>query len=280
MSRDGGRGQGGGGEAHFLATASGSASAIDPRIRARRIEVQRDVGRQRLRRVVDAGLLLAVAAGFLVALRSPLLDVEELQISGARRSGLHAVVEAAGISVGDQLFDLRPGTVGRSVAALPWVREVTVDRGISGVVRIAVEERTAVAIVGDGDAAALVDAEGRVLAPVADAPDLGGRLVTVVGLPGDLAPGRFLAEEARDALEVAMRLAEAVPGAVSEVVVGDGLVARLVDGGEARLGDATRLGAKIRSLETVLTQVDLSCLAVADLRVPGSPVLTREEPCS
>ena len=47
-----------------------------------------------------------------------------------------------------------------------------------------------------------------------------------------------------------------------------------------RFGDARQLDAKVRSLEAVLEQVDLTCLAVLDLRLPGSPVLTREEGCS
>lgn len=263
-----------------MTSIEGGTTTIDPRIRARRIEVQRDVGRRRLRRLVDLGLVLAVAAAFVGALRSPLLDVEELRIGGAGRTGVDAVVQAAGISVGDQLMDLRPQAIGRRIAALPWVLEVTVDRGLGGVVEVSVVERTPVAILGQGAEAVLVDGLGRILAPVGDAPEAASSLVTVVGLPEDLDPGAFLPSGALDALEVATRLAAVVPGTVAEVVVGDDLVARLVDGGEVRLGDATRLAAKLRSLETVLTQVDLTCLAVVDVRAPGSPVLTREEPCS
>jgi hypothetical protein len=62
--------------------------------------------------------------------------------------------------------------------------------------------------------------------------------------------------------------------------VGDGLTATLTQGGEVRFGDATRLPAKLRSLATVLEQVDLVCLDHVDLRAPGNPVLTRREGCS
>src|SRR5690606_15497893 len=112
--------------------------AIDPRIRARRIAVQRDAGRRRLRRVVDLGLVLAVAAGFLVALRSPLLDVSAVRVSGAERTGVQAVLQAAGIAEGDQLVDVRPGRAADRVAALPWVGEVTVHRSLGGTVDISV----------------------------------------------------------------------------------------------------------------------------------------------
>ncbi len=47
-----------------------------------------------------------------------------------------------------------------------------------------------------------------------------------------------------------------------------------------RFGNTDRLTAKLRSLETVLARVDLSCLELLDLRAPTSPVLTRREPCS
>jgi cell division protein FtsQ len=257
-----------------------SPAAIDPRIRARRIAVQRDTGRRRLRRVVDLGLVLAVVAGFALALRSPLLDVSDVQVGGASRTGVDAVARAAGIELGDQLMDVQLGTAGERIAALPWVQQVELHRGLDGIVRIEVVERTAAAVVGEGDEAVLVDATGRVLARAEDAPDLRAALITVVGVTEGLEPGRTLPPEARQALEVAGHLAAAVPGAVAQVSAEDELVATLVDGGVVRFGDAGRLTAKIRSLATVLTQVDLTCLAQLDVRVPGSPVLTREEPCS
>lgn len=253
---------------------------IDPRIRARRIEVQRDAGRRRLRRLVDVGLLLLVAAGFLAALRSPLLDVDEVAVSGARRTGAEQVVQAAGIAVGDQLVDVDLGSAGDRVAALPWVAEARLHRGLDGRVQISVTEREPAAVLGDGGGAVLVDAEGRVLAPAADLPDVASRLVRVAGATGDLVPGATVGPAARGAIELAARLAEAVPAAIGEVRVGEELVATLVQGGEVRFGDTTRLPAKLRSLATVLDQVDLTCLERLDVRTPGTPVLTRRAGCS
>jgi hypothetical protein len=71
----------------------------------------------------------------------------------------------------------------------------------------------------------------------------------------------------------------AAPGTLASLD-GHDLVATLIQGGEVRFGDGRQLDAKARSLRTVLEQVDLTCLAVLDLRLPGSPVLTREEGCS
>ena len=258
------------------------APLIDPRIRARRIEVQRDAGRRRLRRLLDLGLLLTVAAGFAVAVRSPLLDVEEVRVAGTERTSAEQVLERAGLAAGDQLVDVDLRAVGRRVAALPWVEEVTVHRHLGGVVELRVTERRPAAIVGEGPEAVVVDAEGRALARAADVPDVVVGLVQVRGLrgTGPLAPGAFLPADRQDALALASRLAAAVPGAIGEVVLGDELRATLVQGGQVRFGDTARLPAKLRSLATVLEQVDLTCLGELDLRSPASPVLTRREGCS
>jgi cell division protein FtsQ len=254
-------------------------ASIDPRFRARRIEVQRASGRRRLRRLVGVGLVLLVALGFLGALRSPLLDVDAIQVAGAQRTGAQAVLEASGIQRGDQLVDVALGAASRRIAGLPWVDHVHVHRGLDGVVRITVSERTPAAVVGEGAAAVVVDATGRVLARAADVPEAGG-LVRVAGVAGGLAPGADLPPAAAGALALAERLADVAPGAVAAVTVGEGLTATLTQGGEVRFGDGSSLTAKLRSLETMLEQVDLTCLDHIDLRAPGNPVLTRREGCS
>jgi cell division septal protein FtsQ len=253
---------------------------IDPRIRARRIEVRRSEGRQRLRRLLLVGLVLLVALGFGVALRSPLLDVAEVRVAGAEHTAVDAVAEAAGIDVGDQLMDLDLGAAAARVGALPWVGEVRIHRSLGGGVDIAVTEREPAAVVGEGEAAVLVDERGRILARVTDQPDLASGLVRVAGLTTERVPGQSLPRETLDALALAQRLGAAVPGAIASVRVGEELTATLAQGGEVRFGDTARLTAKLRSLETVLDQVDLTCLAMLDLTAPTSPVLTRREGCS
>lgn len=255
---------------------------MDPRIRARRIEVRRTEGRRRLRRLVDVALVVAVALGFLVALRTPLLDVDEVRVAGTTRTSAAALVEVAGVARGQQLVDLDLGGIADRVAAVPWIDEATVRRRLDGVVELHVTERRPAAVVGADGGEVVVDAEGRALVRVADAPDAAEGLVRVRGVAGaaGLAPGAFLPEEAGGALRLAQRLSAAAPGEVAEVVLGEDLRAVLTQGGEVRFGDATRLPAKLRSLTTVLEQVDLTCLGELDLRIPASPVLTRREGCS
>ena len=256
------------------------AVAIDPRIRARRIEVQRDAGRRRLRRLVDVGLVLAVAACFVGALKTPLLQVRTIRVTGAAETPAAQVVEHSGIRKGQPLVDLHLRSAAAAVAALPWVGRVQLQRSMGGSVAIRVTERTPAAVVGEGDRALVVDAEGRVLARTSDVPTVAAALVRVAGLPAGLTPGAFLPGHPQDALALAQRLAAAVPGAIAEVSVGKELVATLAQGGQVTFGDPTHLAAQLRSLQTVLDEVDLRCLDVLDLRVPASPVLTRRQACS
>ena len=261
-------------------TLERAAPSIDPRLRARRIEVQRGQGRRRLQRVLDVGLLIAVAVGFAGALRSPLLDVDEVRVAGTAHISPETLIEQSGLLPGQQLMDLDLRAVGGSIAALPWVSEVRVHRGVDGIVDVLVTERIAVAVVGEGADAYLVDVEGRVLAPSASDAVLAASLVRLADASSALRPGDALASGSSSALLVAERLASAAPGAVATVSVGDEVTATLVQGGTVRFGDATQLEAKVRSLRTMLDRVDLSCLATIDLRSPYSAVLTREEGCS
>lgn len=248
---------------------------IDPRIRARRIEVRRDEGRRRLSRLVEAGLVLSVAALFAGALWTPLLDVDALEVSGTEHLSGAEVAARAGVGRGDPLIGVDVGDVGSRIAALPWVASVTVSRRVSGVVAVDVTERTPVASVVGPTGPVLVDAEGRVLGPASDT----SGLVQLEGLAEVPAPGAYLDEAATVPLAIAERLATDAPGVVS-TLRSDDLVATLAQGGEVAFGDAELMDAKLRSLLTVLDQVDLTCLAVIDLELPGSPVLTREEGCS
>jgi cell division septal protein FtsQ len=252
---------------------------IDPRIRARRIEVQRGFGRRRLQRLVDVGLVLAVVAGFAVALRSPLLDVDAVTVQGAEHTTADVVLERAGIAHGDQLIDVDLRAAGERVAELPWVAAVRLHRGLDGTIEVAITERDPVALVGEGATAVLVDVEGRAVALGTEVPDAAAGLVRFSGPGAAVAPGGYLPDEAQEALALASELV-ATPGLGMELVLGEEVVGRLESGIEVRFGAATQVDAKVRSLRTVLEQVDLTCAATIDVRSPGSPVLTRDEACS
>jgi cell division protein FtsQ len=256
---------------------------VDPRMRSRRIAVRRDEGRRRLKRVTLALGALALGVVAAAATQSPLLDVDQVMVTGTSHTPEQAVRRAAGITTGDALVAVDPGAVAGRVEELPWVDRARVTRDWPSSVRIQVTERSVAAVVQvTEDRAALVDARGRVLSiePWAPGAVLGGGDAPLVltGIEGRVAEGEQLSGEARDALELATALRDRLPGVVASVSTD--LDATLVDGGSIRFGSTDQLEAKVTAAKTVLSDVDMTCLETLDVRVPGSPALTRDQRCS
>ncbi|HSL58271.1 MAG TPA: FtsQ-type POTRA domain-containing protein [Acidimicrobiales bacterium] len=265
---------------------------VDPRLRARRIEVARHAGRRRLVRLLVAVVATAVVAAGWGLTRSPLLDVDHVEVRGATHTGVDAVRAAAGVSAGTPLLEVDPPSVRAAVGALAWVEHVSVTRDWPGTLRVAVRERTPVARVGTGPDGVRGDRRGRVLGPVASGPADADALVVIEGPDiAATAPGTVLADggDGRPAtavdraLAVAERLpatlAAASPLGIEAIEVGaDGAVSVRLGTGVARLGAHGEVDDQLAALATVLTRVDLTCLATIDVRVPSAPAVTRSAP--
>lgn len=263
--------------------------AIDARIRARRIEVRRSEGRRRLRRLL---LLVGVTVAALAAwgaTRSPLLDVDEIVVRGATRSGGDTVAAASGIERGHALTDLDLGAARDGILALPWVAEVDVERSWGGTVTVDVVERTPVAVLTGSDGRHwLVDADAVVLAEASGTDVVAGHVVIEGTAP--VAPGGRVEALPGPVLELAQALDAELRSATAAVVIdGPETWIRLhprpgevdpdgaprTDGGRIRFGDLRAVDEQVLAAATVLEQVDLTDLDVVDVRVPSNPVVTR-----
>lgn len=249
---------------------------IDPRIAARRAQVERDRGRRRRRRLgAVAAVACAVATTWFVS-RTALLDVDAVRIEAGEHVTEEQVLEAAGVRLGHQLVDLDAGAIRTRLLALPWVRDADVRIDWSGTVVLRVLEREPLAAVLDPAARwLLVDTEGRVLGPLAEP----GWLVLEGLQPAPV--GEQVSGPVEPALTVARSLSPGVRSRVSAVVVApDGAIRlRLVPSGEVAFGPATAVEEKVLALRTVFAQVDDRCLATLDVRVPDRPVITRDRGC-
>ena len=256
--------------------------AVDPRLRARRREIQRHQGRRRLRRLQAALGLAALGAGAWALAVSPVADVDRVVVEGANRSGNDAVEEATGIHRGEAMATLDIGQADAGVEDLPWVATATVARRWPSSVVVVVTERRPMAVVvaADGSRVA-VDAEGRQLAVVEEGAFPG--LVGITGLAPRADPGAGLGRDAAAPLELADLLSDAVPGLTSELAVVEGeLEVRLLGGAGAevlvRFGDGGLLADKVTALVAL---IDAGVVAEGpaplevDVRVPDAPVLTR-----
>ncbi|MGY6500210.1 MAG: cell division protein FtsQ/DivIB [Acidimicrobiales bacterium] len=265
----------------------------DPRLRARRIEVRRTEGRRRLRRLLIA---LGVTAACVVAwglTRSPLLDVDHIEVTGTQALSAAEVVSASGIDTGDALVDLDLGAATDAVSALPWIESAQVHRRWSGTVEVVVVERRPVAVLTvPAGGSWLVDDEAWVIAET-DAAEWPGLPRLDVEL--EPRPGAVLDGTARLGVQVATMLTVGMAPDVDAVEIVDGeLWLRLVPGAgdvdlatlpsvppaRVRLGDGRDLADQMVAAETVMRRVDLACAAVVDVRVASSPVVTRHPECA
>ncbi|MBE2185994.1 MAG: FtsQ-type POTRA domain-containing protein [Rhodothermales bacterium] len=143
--------------------------------------------------------VLAVAAltgGGVYLWTRPVVRVE---VRGASHALPGELVRLVDVRVGERLYGLNPERLADRVMRHPWVRTADVLRLPNGVVRIAVEERTPVALVYEGNRpAAYLDAAGYAM-PVLrvepyDVPLVRGRILPAnLTQPAPLVPVRDLA---------------------------------------------------------------------------------------
>jgi cell division protein FtsQ len=258
------------------AAKTASPVVVDPRMRSRRIAVRRDQRKRRFKRVTVALAAVAVLVAAAVATQTPLLDVDRVRIDGVGHTATADVRRVSGISPGDTMVGVDVGRAAARVEDLPWIAEARVARRWPGTVEIHVTEREPLAMVGVAEGrVALVDEDGRVL-EVTGQPPAG--LPEITGVRGRIAEGDELGRDPRDALAILRAVRERLPGVVASV--SSDLDAALASGGEIRFGSTDDLDDKIVAVETVLVDVDTACLELLDVRVPGSPALTRHQRCS
>jgi cell division protein FtsQ len=249
---------------------------VHPRFRRRRIEVTREEGRRRLRFVAACLGVAAAIGGAVGASRSPLLDVDAVELRGARHTAVGDVRGATGLGRHPLMVEVDPAGVARRVEALPWVLRARARRRWPGTVVVDVRERTAVAAVAaPGGRWALADGTGRILALEGTGP---AGLPAVRGAPAPGRPGTPGPASAARSLRVAAALPAPLRPRVAEVVADPAgeLELHLRDpGGVVRLGPADQLPAKLSAALTVLEKVGLGGFTVLDVRVPAAPVLTR-----
>jgi cell division protein FtsQ len=133
------------------AASSGTAERFAARVRSRR--------RRRIAMVVAAALVLA-ALGWLTVF-SPYLLVEQIRIRDTERVAPQQVRELTDAEIGRPMVLLDPSKLARSVATIPLVRSVQVQRSWPSTVTVTLTERSPVAAVpASGGGYRLVDREG------------------------------------------------------------------------------------------------------------------------
>ncbi len=182
---------------------------INPRIRERRIEVQREAGRRRLRVLLVVSSVLSVVGLVFLGVTSPIVAVDHIRVEGAQHVTAAQVVAASGVHYHDHMLFVDAGAAARRVEELPWVERASVKRSLPNTLRITVDEYTPAAYVRVAGGVMLVAANGHVITRATAVPP---HTVEVLGVRSAPAPGDVLAPA--DAAGVVARLpaALALPG--------------------------------------------------------------------
>ncbi|MCU1344516.1 MAG: hypothetical protein JWL70_782 [Acidimicrobiia bacterium] len=246
---------------------------VDPRVRARRIQVRRAVGRRRFWMLVAVVAPVLIGLLMLAALWSPLVGVRTVEVVGTTQLDPAAVRQAAALG-STPMIKVSATSVRNRVSTMPLVGSVEVQRQWPGTVKIVVTERHPVVKARAADGSwREVDLTGRVLAARADRPAL--TLVegpVPVGSPGSSMPGQAA---------TAVRAAAVLPATLRPLVTKvtwdvDGNASLILGSGvPVRLGSTDQIAAQMVALSALLSALGMSPVAQIDLTVPDRPVVDR-----
>ncbi len=213
-------------------------------------------------------LMLAGLAGS-VLLNSAFFDVAAIEVYGTVRLQKEEVIAASLLMPGMRIWNVSPSSTEDLVESLVWVKDARVQLVFPATVRIRITERTPMALLPEGRAFLLVDAEGVILERTEDLSSVTLPLITGA-VPGD-DPRPF--QWADDCLKMlSQRSIE-----VSEInVSGGSITVYLMDGTRVLLGEYDfQLEDKIELLKQILKDVTRDKLPVSyvDLRYPNKPVI-------
>jgi cell division protein FtsQ len=244
----------------------------DPRIRRRRVEVARQVGRRRRRLLVAVLVLVALAGGGLALVHSSVFGARHVQITGASRVTDAEVLRASGLSNAPPLIDISADAVAKRIEALAWVRTARVTLSWPSTVRISVTERVPVAVVrGPGAGWSVLDSSGRVLERTLQPP---AGLPVVVSAAPPPAPGQTVAKATVQLAVVAAAMPASMVAQCRDIAASaNGPVVDLTDSVAALIGNTTALRDKFVALATVLAHGGLQGIGTIDVRVPSAPLL-------
>ncbi|MGQ0775003.1 MAG: cell division protein FtsQ/DivIB [Pseudonocardiales bacterium] len=209
-------------------------------------------------------IVVLVCAVAWVLLGSSLFDARSVQVIGTRELSADEVRAAAAVPLGVSILRLDTGEIEAAVAAVPRVAAVKVSCTFGGTVRIAVTERTPIAVRSTPDGIHLVDVTGTDYAKVADAPPGLPELRVARIDPGD--------SPTIAAITVLTGLPEPLRIQVLSVAANSpaDVVLRLADDREVRWGGIEAADRKAATLTALLTQSG----HIYDLSSPDLPTIS------
>ena len=234
-------------------------------------EVKRFTRRSRTRRRIVLAAVLAVVAvvgGMIVAVFSPLLSLDTIEIHGTTRIDAAEVHDALDDQLGTPLALVDFSRITEELGDFPLVRSYTAESVPPHTLVITIVERQPVGIVSDGGSFAVVDPAGIVLESVAARPP--GLPVIDAGEPSIGNPG-FLA-----AVEVLLALPTELAVTVDTITAStkDDVGFTLTGGTQSvTWGSADRSATKAKVLATLIAARGQGAALLYDVSAPDAAVV-------
>ena len=237
--------------------------------------LQRLIPRGRLR----GGLLLLagmlVLAGLFTLYNQPMFKVAQVRVRGVQALAADQVMAAARLE-GQHILELSDQRVMSTLATLPRVKRVRVERIFPNAVELVVEERQPWALWQLGGTFYVLDGEGVVLE--ARAQPLPGLPVVVASGSGTLKPGSRVSPEP---VKLALALTTALPAQLRvnvrrfEYSEQGGLLAVTDGGWQARFGSSEDLEYKLATLKAIVETARARgvSFSAVDLRFGARPFI-------
>lgn len=221
-------------------------------------------------------ILVAIALGGALAFFATWsgFDTRHVAITGNRRVTTSQVLEAAQIPINRSIWLENTGAIASRIRRIPYVDSVAIHRVPPASLRIAVRERSPMAVLQTEYDSAVIDRSLRVLEEPATMQTLP---VLIVSDPLSLVPAEFVtakdARELRDAYETLVGDGAKVK-TLSLDRYGD-VIAQTPEGVRLLLGAPEGLERKIALANQILAQTQRAQrkISALDLRAPTTPVI-------
>ncbi len=199
-------------------------TVMEPKLAERRKGVSEDHARRRLKRILVVIVVLIVGVGAIWLIRSPVLSIRSVEISGAELSNPEGAIADLSMGQGTPTIDVDASAIEAAIAVDPWVKDVSVTVSWPGSIAVTVVEYTPYASVMAADRWIAVADDGAVLS-------VGDPLIASPRIEIDAGPVSAGYDITNPLIVGALRFSTALsPDLASQLVVttdGDGLVAML-----------------------------------------------------
>ena len=247
---------------------------MDRKIAQRRHGVTEQRAATRLKIVIALAAVTAVIGAALWIVRSPLLSVDRVVVSGNDHSDPTRIIEGLGVGVGTPTISVDAGALESALEANPWIAEASVAVSWPGSVEVEVTEHRPVALVQAANGLAHVTTAGNVVQLLEDG--TGWPLVTPPD-PETLRGGEVLEGPA---MLGSLAFVTALPDELQPVTVvtidRDRQIVAMVGEHPVRLGRAIDMRAKAAALAAVIDHGIEPGTAI-DVTAPRRPAVSNPQ---